>query len=232
MKKEITFDSFIRALMTIAILFFAYFLIDKLSNVLIPFIIAWFIAYMLYPTVCFFQYKCRLKYRILSIITTLAIIAGVITMSIKLIIPPVMEEFIRLKAIVTSYVNTQTEPGTIAFEIGQYIKKNINLDKIYDSFSVGDPTKEGYIFAGWELRDFDVDNAMVYNFSTKRFEYVKDGYYNVETKQWNEYINSKIGLFVGKPLNWSKCPVVTNVMAMPRIMSTYCSLFLFICGWL
>jgi predicted PurR-regulated permease PerM len=140
MKKEITFDSFIRALMTIAILIFAYFLIDKLSNVLIPFIIAWFIAYMLYPTVCFFQYKCRLKYRILSIITTLAIIVGAITMSIKLIIPPVMEEFIRLKAIVSSYVNTQTEPGTIAFEIGQYIKKNINLDKIYDSFSFQDIT--------------------------------------------------------------------------------------------
>lgn len=140
MKKEITFDSFIRALMTIAILFFAYFLIDKLSNVLIPFIIAWFIAYMLYPTVCFFQYKCRLKYRILSIITTLAIIVGAITMSIKLIIPPVMEEFIRLKTIVSSYVNTQTEPGTIAFEIGQYIKKNINLDKIYDSFSFQDIT--------------------------------------------------------------------------------------------
>lgn len=39
-------------------------------------------------------------------------------------------------------------------------------------------------------------------------------------------------MFVGKPLNWSKCPVVTNVMAMPRIMSTYCSLFSFICGWL
>lgn len=140
MKKEITFDSFIRALMTIAVLFFAYFLIDKLSNVLIPFLIAWFIAYMLYPIVCFFQYKCKLKNRIISIITTLVIIVGSTSISIKLIIPPVMEELIRLKDIVTNYVNTQTETGTIAYEIGQYIKKNINLEKIYDSFSFQDIT--------------------------------------------------------------------------------------------
>ena len=138
MKKEITFDNFIRALMTIAILSLAYFLIDKLSNVLIPFLIAWLIAYMLYPVVCFFQYRCRLKNRIISIITTLVIIVGVIAISLKLIIPPVMEEFIRLKDIVTDYVNTQTEQGTIAYEIGQYIKKNINLEKIYDSFSFQD----------------------------------------------------------------------------------------------
>lgn len=140
MRKEITFDRFIRALMTIAILSLVCFLINKLSNVLIPFLIAWFIAYMLYPIVCFFQYRCRLKSRTLSIATTLIIIVGVIAISVKLIIPPVMEEVIRLKGIIANYVNTQTESGTIAHEIGQYVKRNIDMEKLYGSFSFQDIT--------------------------------------------------------------------------------------------
>ena len=49
-EKEITFDRFIRGLMVVAGLGLAIYIINLLSAVLLPFFIAWFLAYMIYPT--------------------------------------------------------------------------------------------------------------------------------------------------------------------------------------
>lgn len=140
MKKEITFDRFIRSIVTIAIIALIYILLSKLSNVLTPFFIAWLIAYILYPIVCFFQYKCRLKYRALSITVTLLLIIGLLIGSLYLIIPPVTDEIVRLKDIIINYVNTKTEQGTLTYEIEQYIKNNINIEKLSKSMTFTDIT--------------------------------------------------------------------------------------------
>ena len=140
MKKEITFDRFIRSIVAIAIIALTYILLSKLSNVLTPFIIAWLIAYILYPIVCFFQYKCRLKYRALSITVTLLLIIGLLIGSLYLIIPPVTDEIVRLKDIIINYVNTKTEQGTVTYEIEQYIKKNINIEELSKSMTFTDIT--------------------------------------------------------------------------------------------
>src|SRR5574344_418139 len=76
--KEITFDRFVRGLIIIFGIVLAVVAINYLSSVLVPFIVAWFIAYLIFPLVLFFQNKCHLKYRIVSIIVTLLIIGGVI----------------------------------------------------------------------------------------------------------------------------------------------------------
>lgn len=140
MKKEITFDRFIRSIVAIAIIALIYILLSKLSNVLTPFFIAWLIAYILYPIVCFFQYKCRLKSRALSITVTLLLIIGLLIGSLYLIIPPVTDEIVRLKDIIINYVNTKTEQGTVTYEIEQYIKKNINIEELSKSMTFTDIT--------------------------------------------------------------------------------------------
>jgi predicted PurR-regulated permease PerM len=140
MKKEITFDRFIRSIVAIAIIALTYILLSKLSNVLTPFFIAWLIAYILYPIVCFFQYKCRLKSRALSITVTLLLIIGLLIGSLYLIIPPVTDEIVRLKDIIINYVNTKTEQGTLTYEIEQYIKNNINIEKLSKSMTFTDIT--------------------------------------------------------------------------------------------
>lgn len=140
MRKEITFDRFIRALIAIGVIAIAYVLIDKLSNVLIPFLIAWLAAYLLYPIVCFFQHKCRLKHRIPSIIAAVTLVVGVIGVSLWLIIPPVIDETVRLKDIIISYVNSHTETDSITSNIERYIKENINTEELYSSFTFNDMT--------------------------------------------------------------------------------------------
>ena len=61
MQKKITFDSFIRGILTTIIIIGILYLIDILSGVLLPFFIAWLIAYMMYPCVNFVQNKLKFK---------------------------------------------------------------------------------------------------------------------------------------------------------------------------
>ena len=68
--KPITFDRFVRLLMSIVLLGVIYLLVNRLSSVLIPFLVAWLIAYLLYPIVHFIQYRCRVKSRAASITIT------------------------------------------------------------------------------------------------------------------------------------------------------------------
>lgn len=124
--KEITFDRFVRMLGVLAILIILYLLLNKLSAILLPFLAAWFIAYLLYPIVCFFQYKCHLHYRVLAILVTLILVLGILTVAGLFIIPPMIEECVRVQDIVTNYVSTQAVhsnlPDLIEKYAGQYIR--------------------------------------------------------------------------------------------------------------
>ena len=75
-RKKITFDSFIRGSIGCVLVVGILMLVERLSGVLLPFFIAWLIAYMIYPLVKLFQYKLRLKSRILSIFCALFLIAS------------------------------------------------------------------------------------------------------------------------------------------------------------
>ena len=56
-EKKITFDSFIRGILTGAIIIGVLYMLNRLSSVLLPFFIAWLIAYLMYPAVIFTQNK-------------------------------------------------------------------------------------------------------------------------------------------------------------------------------
>ena len=68
MPKEITFDKFIRWAGIALIVFAVLYMVNYLSEVLLPFFIAWFFAYLLYPVVKFIENKLHIKVRALSII--------------------------------------------------------------------------------------------------------------------------------------------------------------------
>ena len=76
-RKKITFDSFIRGAIGCVLVVGILMLVERLSGVLLPFFIAWLIAYMVYPLVKFFQYKLKLKSRIVSILCALFLITVV-----------------------------------------------------------------------------------------------------------------------------------------------------------
>lgn len=136
--KTFTFDRVVRILISIVILVAAYFLILRLSNVLIPFLVAWLIAYLLYPIVTFIQYKCHVKSRVLSILITVLLIVGIIVGGCYLIIPPIIDEMTHLKDIIVNYATTDSSVQSFSTEIQNYIKYNIDLNEISKALTVKD----------------------------------------------------------------------------------------------
>ena len=90
--KEINFDRFVRGVIFLALIVGVGWLINYLSTALVPFFVAWVIAYLLFPIVNFLQVKCRLKNRLLSIIVTLMLVGGVLGGLLYLTVPPMMNE--------------------------------------------------------------------------------------------------------------------------------------------
>ena len=76
--KPITFDTFVRWLIGALVVAALLYIINYLSGVLLPFFVAWLIAYLLYPIVKFVQYKMHVRSRVLSIIITLIFVTAVI----------------------------------------------------------------------------------------------------------------------------------------------------------
>ena len=74
LQKKITFDSFIRGILTAVVIIGILYLVNQLSGVLLPFFVAWLIAYLIYPMVIFFQHKLRLKNRVIHICCFISII--------------------------------------------------------------------------------------------------------------------------------------------------------------
>lgn len=137
-KRTITFDRFVRILISVVILGVAYFLIRRLSNVLVPFLVAWLIAYLLYPVVSFIQYKCRVKSRVLSILITALLIVGLFIGFCYLVIPPIIDELTYLKNVIINYVKADSTVTTVSAEVENFIKQHIDINEITKALTVQD----------------------------------------------------------------------------------------------
>lgn len=129
-EKEITFDRFVRGLLFIGGIALILYGIYYMSSVLLPFFIAWVVAYMLHPVVEFFQYKLRLKNRILCIIITFLLIGGILTGLFMLAVPPLIKECVHLKDIAISYIERGTNNATIPPAIENFVKHNIDRFRV------------------------------------------------------------------------------------------------------
>ena len=105
LEKEITFDRVVRWLIAAIIATALVWLINRLSSVLLPFFIAWILAYMIYPFVIFLEKKCRLKYRVVSIVVALLVVLAVLALAVFLVVPPIIEESLRMAKLITVYFN-------------------------------------------------------------------------------------------------------------------------------
>ena len=129
-RKQITFDTFIRGVMGAIIVVGIVMLLNRLSNVLVPFFLAWLIAYLLFPLVKFFQYRCRMKYRILAILSAFFVMGVVLTGVFMLMIPPMIEEGGRVATLIVQYVQTDETMSNIPRLIQQFVHDNFDINQV------------------------------------------------------------------------------------------------------
>lgn len=124
MGKEITFDKFIRWAGVTLIVLAVLYMTNYLSSVLLPFFIAWFFAYLLYPVVKFIENKLHIRIRALSILiamgTAIAVIGGVLW----LIIPPMIDQFDKLGEVLTRWLHQTTHTNNLTVLIKDWLQAN------------------------------------------------------------------------------------------------------------
>ena len=129
-KGQITFDSFIRGAIGVLILVGIVMLLNRLSNVLVPFFLAWLIAYILFPLVKFFQYRCRMKYRFLGILCAFLVAGLVVSVVFMLMIPPMVEESLRVKDLLIAYVKNDATMSNIPQLVQAYLREHLTAEEI------------------------------------------------------------------------------------------------------
>ena len=134
-RKKITFDSFIRAVIIGAIIIGVLMILKRLSGVLLPFFLAWLIAYLIYPLVSFFQHKLRLKNRIISIFCALFTLSVIGSVAFYLLVPPMIQEFLRVKDLLIEYFSTTHTASNVPTTLSEFIRQNIDLHILEQMFS-------------------------------------------------------------------------------------------------
>ena len=105
LEKKITFDRFVRWIVIGGIIFLSLFVLNYLSAVLLPFFIAWVLAYLMYPVVIFIEKRLHVKVRAISIIIAMLAVIAILSGVIYLIIPPMIEQFSTFTRLATTYLH-------------------------------------------------------------------------------------------------------------------------------
>ena len=124
MSKEITFDKFIRWAGIVTLVIAVLYITNYLSDVLLPFFIAWFFAYLLYPVVKFIENKLHVKVRALSILLAMGAAIAIVGGVIWLIIPPMIDQFDKLGEVLTRWVHQTTHTNNLTMLIKEWLQDN------------------------------------------------------------------------------------------------------------
>ncbi|MDD6209964.1 MAG: AI-2E family transporter [Bacteroidales bacterium] len=132
--RPFTFDRVIRILISLLILGGIFYLITILKGVLLPFFIAWILAYFLQPFVHFFQYKLKLKSRVISIFSVMLVFVGVLTLLVLMIKPSFQSEIERFSLLINQYNLSSHSIPFVPEQWIDYIRDQIDFKELEHTF--------------------------------------------------------------------------------------------------
>ena len=138
LEKKITFDRFIRWIVIGGIIILSLFVLNYLSAVLLPFFIAWVLAYLMYPLVIFIERRLHVKVRAISIILAMLAVIAMLSGVIYLIIPPMIEQFSTFTRLATTYLHQAAHIDNIPEAVTAWVNNHSSEIEKYlksDDFS-------------------------------------------------------------------------------------------------
>lgn len=140
-----TRDRIVWTIIGIAVVVGLFWLLGRLSDVLLPFFAGCLIAYLLNPVVVFLQKKVKIRNRLAAVVVTLLIVAGVLFGVGWLCTPMIASEIDTLGNMLETYSKHVTSLKFLPLEIQEYIrnidlsnlKAILNSDYIAKMFSTG-----------------------------------------------------------------------------------------------
>lgn len=133
-QKRITFDSFIRGVVGCLVAVCILWVLYRLSDVLLPFFVAWLLAYLIFPLVKFFQFRCRLHYRVPAVAAALLTIMCFVGLVFWLVVPPVVNEMGRIRDLIIEYVASVPAGDSVPALVAKYLQEHVNVDELIALF--------------------------------------------------------------------------------------------------
>ncbi len=126
-----TIDRAIRAVAVIGLVLIVYFTFRFLSPVLVPFIVAGVVAYLLNPICNFLQHTCRLRFRVVCVLITMLGTFGLLFGLLWFCIPPIFEECAQFKVIALNYLQRGTENDSIPEIVRNFFETKFRTSDMY-----------------------------------------------------------------------------------------------------
>ncbi|MCM1490449.1 MAG: AI-2E family transporter [Muribaculum sp.] len=131
----ITFDKVIRWIVAIIVLLAIIWLADILKNVLLPFVVACLVSYMLEPLVEFQQRHLKCKHRVIPVFLTLIEILAIVSVVAYFFIPMVINEIGQLDNMVKASGNHSINTSFLPPDVAAYLQKYVSLETLQQYMS-------------------------------------------------------------------------------------------------
>lgn len=125
-----TFDRVVRMLITILAIAGVVWIVNILRDVLLPFMVAWLIAYMLEPFVQYNRRLLRVRGRVLPVSMTLFEMCLTLVMLGIFFIPSILAEMNQVADLVRSYATGSSAIPFIPQEFHDFLRKSIDFEWI------------------------------------------------------------------------------------------------------
>lgn len=129
-REPYTFDRVVRIFFSFCGLLLAVYLLYVLKDVLLPFMVAMLLAYMMEPIVLWNQKLIRCKKRFVPVMLTLIEVLVVLSAFGMIFIPYLLQETAEMADALKNYATTQVDIPYVSNEIHKFIQKNVNFDII------------------------------------------------------------------------------------------------------
>ncbi|MCM1377552.1 MAG: AI-2E family transporter [Clostridium sp.] len=134
-RQPYTFDRVVRILFGICGILAVLYLLDILKGVLLPFMVACLLAYMMEPIVKWNMRWTHLKTRFIPMVLTLLEVILVIGIFLAIFLPYLVEEMSQMAEAVRKYATTQIQIPYISRQIHDFIRHNVNLEEFSRYFT-------------------------------------------------------------------------------------------------
>ena len=130
LRKPFTFDSVVRIVIVVIVVVALMLLINRLKNVLLPFLVAWLIAYMINPLVEWNGRILKLRKRALAIFLSLVEILVAMTLVGMLVVPTIVNETQHLYRLITAYIQSSPEIPFLPQALQDSLREQLTLERI------------------------------------------------------------------------------------------------------
>ena len=129
-RRPYTFDRVVRICFTVLTIIAALYILDALKGVLLPFLVACLISYMLEPIVKWNMKMLHLKSRFLPVVLTLLEACVVVGIFSILFFPYLVEEAGQMASMVRQYATTKIDIPFISGPVHDFIRENLDFETI------------------------------------------------------------------------------------------------------